>query len=162
MKGAPIERIVLYVEATESALTAARYAIVLARTYGAEIHAVYVVNEKLLEDLLRAKVFLEEEEVDLEQDLEADGQRYLDAVSRLAKEKEVAISSEILRGVVHREVVDKATQIGASLIIIGELGESVSRRDSFFDESEMILRLAKCPVLSVKGDEFVRSLYDSI
>jgi len=162
MKGGPIERIVLYVEASESSLTAARYAVVLAKTYGAEIHAVYVINEKLLEELLRAKVFLEEEEVDLEQDLEADGRRYLDAVSRLAKDKDVSISSEILRGVVHREVIDKATQVDASLIIIGELGESVSRRDSFFDESEMILRLARCPVLSVKGDDFVRSLYDSI
>jgi len=162
MKGGPIERIVLYVEASESSLTAARYAVVLAKTYGAEIHAVYVINEKLLEELLRAKVFLEEEEVDLEQDLEADGRRYLDAVSRLAKDKDVSISSEILRGVVHREVIDKATQVDASLIIIGELSESVSRRDSFFDESEMILRLARCPVLSVKGDDFVRSLYDSI
>ena len=162
MKGGPIERILLYVEASESSLTAARYAVVLAKTYGAEIHAVYVINEKLLEELLRAKVFLEEEEVDLEQDLEADGRRYLDAVSRLAKDKDVSISSEILRGVVHREVIDKATQVDASLIIIGELGESVSRRDSFFDESEMILRLARCPVLSVKGDDFVRSLYDSI
>ncbi len=162
MKGGPIEKVLLHVDATEAALTAARYAIVLAKTYGAEIHAVYVINEKLLEDLLRAKVFLEEEEVDLEHDLEADGQRYLDAVDRLAKAKEVTISGEILRGVVHREVIDRATQIGASLIVIGELEQTASRRDSFFDESEMILRLAKCPVLSVKGDDFVKSLYDSL
>lgn len=162
MKGGPIEKILLHVDATEAALTAARYAIVLAKTYGAQVHAVYVVNEKLLEDLLRAKVFVEEEEIDLEQDLEADGQRYLDQVDRLAKAKEVTISSEILRGIVHREVVDKATQIGASVIIIGELEKTGSRRDSFFDEGEMILRLAKCPVLSVKGDELVMSLYDSL
>ena len=66
MAVAPLEKILLYVDATEGALAAARYAIVLAKTYDAELHAVYVVNEKMLEELLRAKVFVEEEEVDLD------------------------------------------------------------------------------------------------
>jgi nucleotide-binding universal stress UspA family protein len=165
MSTSPFEKIVLYVDATEAALDAARYAVALARVYGAQLHAVYVVNEKMLEELLSAKVFLEEEEVDLEHDLEEDGKRYLAAVKRpvkrLAEDKEVTITSELLKGVVHREVVDKATQMGATLIIIGEIEEPMSRKDSFFDEGEMILRLAKCPVLTVKGDQLIRTLYDS-
>jgi nucleotide-binding universal stress UspA family protein len=161
MSSAPFESIVLYVDATEAALDAARYAVALSRAYGAKLHALYVVNEKMLEELLSAKVFVEEEEVDLEHDLEEDGKRYLAAVERLAEDKEVEITSELLKGVVHREVVDKATQMGASLIIIGEIEEPMSRRDSFFDEGEMILRLAKCPVLTVKGDQLIRTLYES-
>ena len=61
----------------------------------------------------------------------------------------------------HREVVDKATQLDAGLIIIGEIEEPMSRRDVYFDEGEMILRLAKCPVLTVKGGQIARSLYES-
>jgi nucleotide-binding universal stress UspA family protein len=161
MTGAPFEKIVLYVDASEAALDAARYAVALAKSYGAQLHAIYVVNDKMLEELLSAKVFVEEEEVDLERDLEEDGKRYLSAVERLAGDKDVDITSELLKGVVHREVIDKATQMGASLIIIGEIEEPMSRRDSFFDEGEMILRLAKCPVLTVKGDRLIRTLYDS-
>jgi nucleotide-binding universal stress UspA family protein len=161
MNGAPLENIILYVDASEAALDAARYAIALAKAYGAGLHAMYVVNEKILGELLSAKVFVEEEEVDLERDLEEDGKRYLSAVEKLAGQKDVSITTELVKGIVHREVVDKATQIRASLIIIGEIEEKMSRRDSFFDESEMILRLAKCPVLIVKGDRLVRSLYDS-
>jgi nucleotide-binding universal stress UspA family protein len=161
MSSAPFEKIVLYVDASEAALDAARYAVALAKSYGAHLHAVYVVNEKMLEELLRAKVFVEEEEVDLEHDLEEDGRRYLAAVERLASDKHVGITSDLLKGAVHREVIDKATHIGASLIIIGEIEEPMSRRDSFFDEGEMILRLAKCPVLTVKGDQLIRALYDS-
>jgi nucleotide-binding universal stress UspA family protein len=161
MRSAPFEKIVLYVDASEAALEAARYAVALAKSYGAQLHAIYVVNEKMLEELLSARVFVEEEEVDLEHDLEEDGRRYLSAIERLAGDKGVSITSELLKGVVHRQVVDKATQMGASLIIIGEIEEPVSRRDSFFDEGEMILRLAKCPVLTVKGDQLIRALYDS-
>jgi nucleotide-binding universal stress UspA family protein len=160
MSSAPFEKIVLYVDASEAALDAARYAVALAKSYGAQLHALYVVNEKMLEELLGAKVFVEEEEVDLEHDLEEDGRRYLSAVERLATDKGISVRTDLLKGVVHREVIDKATQLGASLIIIGEIEEPMSRKDSFFDEGEMILRLAKCPVLTVKGDQIVRALYD--
>ncbi len=160
MSSAPFEKIILYVDASEAALDAARYAVALAKSYGAQLHAIYVVNEKMLEELLSAKVFVEEEEVDLQHDLEEDGKRYLSAVERLATGKDVGITTELLKGIVHREIVDKATQLGASLIIIGEIEEPMSRRDAFFDEGEMILRLAKCPVLTVKGDRLVRDLYE--
>jgi nucleotide-binding universal stress UspA family protein len=160
MSSAPFEKIILYVDASEAALDAARYAVALAKSYGAQLHAIYVVNEKMLEELLSAKVFVEEEEVDLQHDLEEDGKRYLSAVERLAAGKDVGITTELLKGIVHREIVDKATQLGASVIIIGEIEEPMSRRDAFFDEGEMILRLAKCPVLTVKGDKLVRDLYE--
>jgi hypothetical protein len=88
--------------------------------------------------------------------------RTASAISRPSKgEKGVELATELAKGVVHREIVDKATQLGVSLIIIGEIEEPMSRRDAFFDEGEMILRLAKCPVLTVKNDDLVRSLYDS-
>ena len=161
MSGAPFAKIVLSVDATEAGLDAARYAIALAKAYRAQIHAVYVVNEKMLVELLSAKVFVEEEEIDLERDLEEDGRRYLSAVERLASAKDLLITTELLKGVVHRVVVDKATQLDASLIIIGEIEEPMSRRDVYFDEGEMILRLAKCPVLTVKGEQIARSLYDA-
>jgi nucleotide-binding universal stress UspA family protein len=162
MAVAPLGKILLYVDATEGALAAARYAIVLAKTYGAELHAVYVVNERMLEELLRAKVFVEEEEVDLERDLEEDARRYLAYVERLANEKDLEINTELLRGVVHREVVDKAAEVEAQLIVIGKIYEQLSRMDSYYDEAEEMLRRAKCPVLIVKGETIVDDLYESL
>jgi len=159
---APLGKILIAVDATETALAAARYAVAIASNYGAELHAVYVVNEKLLEELLRAKVFVEEEEVDLEIDLEEDGKRYLSFVEKLARDKNVSVTTELLKGIVHREIVDKATQIGATLIIIGDIEEPLSRKDAFYDEGEMILRRAGCPVLVVKGEGLVDDIYDTL
>jgi len=162
MAVAPLGKILLYVDATVAALVAARYAIALAKTYGSELHAVYVANEKLLEQLLRAKVFVEEEEFDIRRDLEENGTRYLSFVEKLASAKGVRITAELLKGVVHREVVEKAAQVGAGLIIIGEIEEPLSRRDFFYNEAEMILRRARCPVLIVKGETLIDTLYDSV
>ena len=64
----PFGSILLFVEANERAIDAARYAIALAKRHHAALHAVYVVNEKILEELFHAHVFLKEEGVDLERD----------------------------------------------------------------------------------------------
>jgi nucleotide-binding universal stress UspA family protein len=162
MAVAPLGKILLYIDATESARTAARYAIAIAKHYGAELHAVYVVNETMLEQLRHAQVFTQEEQVDLARELEEDGKRYLAFVEKLAREKSLSVTVELRKGIVHREVVDKAANIGACLIVMGEIEEPLSRRDSFYDEGEMILMKAKCPVLVVKGETMIDDFYDSI
>lgn len=159
---APLEKILLYVDASDTSISAARYAIALTKAYGAQMHAVYVVNENMLGELLHAKIFVEDEETDLRRDLEEDGRRYLQFVERLAKAKDLEICTQLRRGNVHAEVAKEAASVGASVIIIGELEEPLSRKDSFYNEVEMILWTAKCPVLVVKGETEAEELYDSI
>jgi nucleotide-binding universal stress UspA family protein len=159
---APWKKILLYVEANEKGLEAARYAIALAKRYESELHAVSVVNEKVLEELLRAKVFLKEEGLDIERDLEEDGKRYLAFVAKLAGQKSLQVTTHLLRGAVHREVLEKAKEVGASLLVIGEIGESLSRRDCTYNESERIVCTAECPVLVVKGRDFVNRFFESV
>ena len=151
----------VYVETNERGLEAARYAIAFAKRSGGELHAVAVINERILEELTRARVFLKEEGIDLKRDLEEDSRRYLALMERLAREKGVAVTTELLRGVVHREVLDKARDINASLIILGEIEESLSRKDITFNESERIVCDARCPVLIVKGRRLVKDFFDS-
>jgi len=158
----PLARILIYVEASETSISAARYAIALAKSYGVQIHAVYVINNKMLEELLRARVFIEDEETVLERDLEEDGWRYLKFVERLAGAKNVAITTRLRRGIVHVEVAEEAAAVNASLIVIGELEEHLSRRDPLYHEAETILWTAKCPVLVVKGETTAENFYNAI
>ena len=159
---APMQRILLHVEASESGVTAARYAIALAKTCGSQLDALYVMNVKILEQLLHAKVFLAEEGLDMQRDLEEDGRRYLQFVERLAVAKGQPITTDLRKGIVHTEVISKAEETKASLIVLSEFEEPLSRRDSFYDESEMILWTAKCPVLIVKGETVAEQLYDAL
>jgi nucleotide-binding universal stress UspA family protein len=48
MSSAPLEKIILYVDASESALDAARYATALAKAYGAQLQAPDTAHHVLL------------------------------------------------------------------------------------------------------------------
>ena len=78
--GKPIQRIMVYIDGSEQSITAAQYAICLASSCGAELIACYIVNTAAVEDLLRAKIFLRDEQMEYEHDMEADAERYLNYV----------------------------------------------------------------------------------
>ena len=158
----PIKKIMVYIDGTEQAVTAAQYAICLASFSGAELIAYYVVNTRAVEDLLRASIFLKEEKVEYEHDMEADAERYLNYVSDLATKKGVSLTKKHSRGSVHKEIVDAVNEEEVDLLVIGELSRIRSRRDEFYDETERAMRSAPCSVLVVKDEDKVWEMYQSL
>lgn len=158
----PIQRILLYVDGSEECITAAQYGIALAKATGAALHAIYVVNISMLQELTKAKIFVQIEQMDYEQDLEQDGKRYLHYIKEMAASKGLTVQSELVKGVVNKEVVQHIENIQADLLIMGELSAVISRSDSFHDESELIFRKAKCTVLVVKDAERVEQIFESL
>ena len=162
MTDGPIQKMLLYVDGSEECITAAQYAIALAKTTGAELRALYVVNVSVLEELVKARIFVKMEEMDYEQDLEQDGNRYLNYIAELARKKEISIHTELIKGVVNKAVIEKLTEWDIDLLVMGELDPILSRKDAYHDESELIFRKAKCPVLVVKDAHRVERLYDGM
>jgi len=158
----PVKKILLYVDGSEECIAAAQYGIVLAKSTGAELLALYVVNVSLLDELVKAKIFVKIEEMDYEHDLEQDGKRYLNYISELARTKGVEIKTELIKGVVNKEVVAKVDEWGVDLLVMGELEPVLSRTDTFHDEAELIFRKVKCTVLVVKDAGRVERIYNGI
>lgn len=158
----PIKRILLFVDGSEQCITAAQYGIVLARHTGAQLHALYVINASVLDELVKARIFIKIEEIDYLQDMERDGKRYLHYIARMAEEKDVQVSTELVKGVVNKEVIRKVKELGVDLLIMGELEPVLSRSDTFHDEAELIFRKAHCSVLVVKDPDQVESLFSSL
>jgi len=158
----PIKKIMVYVDGTEQSVTAAQYAICLASSSGAELIAHYVVNTRAVEDLLKARIFLKDEQVEYEHDMEADAERYLNYIDELATKKGVSITKKRSRGNVHKEIVDSVENDEVDLLIIGELSRIRSRRDEFFDEAERAMRSVSCSVLIVKDEDRVWEMYESL
>jgi nucleotide-binding universal stress UspA family protein len=152
----------VYVDGTEQSITAAQYAICLTRFVGAELTAFYVVNTKALEDLLKARIFLKEEQLEYERDLEEDAKRYLNHVRELARNKGMAIETVSTTGSVYQEIMKKIKEDDIDLLVIGELSRIRSRRDEFYDEAERAMRSVPCSVLIVKDEDRVWDLYDSL
>ena len=158
----PIRRIMVYVDGTEQSVTAAQYAICLASFSGAELVAYYVVNTRAMEDLLRARIFLKDEQAEYQQDMEADAERYLNHIGELAAQKGVSVTKKRSKGSVHKEIVSAVNDEEVDLLIIGELSRIRSRRDEFYDEAERAMRTAPCSVLIVKDEDKVWELYESL
>ena len=158
----PIKKIMVYVDGTEQSVTAAQYAICLASFSGAELIAYYVINTRAVEDLLKARIFLKDEQVEYEHDMEADAERYLNYINELAVKKGVSVSKKRSRGSVHKEIVDSIETDEVDLLVIGELSRIRSRRDEFFDETERAMRAVSCSVLIVKDEDRVWEMYESL
>ena len=158
----PIKKILVYINGTEESITAAQYALVLAAATGASLKVLYVVNTKALNDLVTARIFLKEEQMEYEHDLQADAERYLNHVKDLARTKGVPIETESAVGNVHQEIVNRVQEDEIDLLVIGELSHIRSRRDEFYDETERAMRVVPCSVFIVKDEERVWELYNSL
>ncbi len=158
----PIKKIMVYIDGTEQSITAAQYAICLASSSHAELIAHYVVNTRAMEDLLRARIFLKDEQVEYEHDMETDAERYLNHVNELAVQKGVTIVKRQSKGSVHKEIVKAVVDDEVDLLVIGELSRIRSRRDEFYDEAERAMRNVGCSVLIVKDEDRVWEMYQSL
>lgn len=158
----PLKKIMVYIDGTEESITAAQYAICLSRTANALLTAIYVVNTRALRDLVKSRIFLEAEQVEYQQDLEADADRYLNHIRQLARQKGVAIETLKTSGTVHTEIKNKINELEIDLLILGELSTIRSRRDEFYNESERAMRSVPCSVLIVKDEDRVWEMYESL
>ena len=158
----PIKKIMVYIDGTEESITAAQYAICLASFSGAELVAHYVINTRAMEDLLSARIFLEDEQMEYEHDMEADADRYLNYVEELASAKGLAVTKKLSSGSISKEIVDSIRSEAVDLLIVGELSHIRSRRDEFYDETERAMRSAPCSVCIVKDPDKVLEMYDSL
>lgn len=158
----PFERIMVYVDGSEESVTAAQYGVCLAKTTGAELYSIYVVNTRALDDLVKTRIFLQEEEEEYRMDLEADSERYLQHVEKMGQEKNVAVVSIKTGGNVHSEIKKNVKEHGIDLLLLGEISHVRSRRDEFYNESERAMRSVSCSVLIVKDPDRVWELYENL
>jgi len=154
--------ILVYIDGSDTCITAAQYAIFLARSLAKPLCAIYVVDTRILADLVKARIFVSSEATDYEYDLQQDGRRYLSYVQQLGRAKGVECDAEIITGEVNLEVVKKAKALDAEILVLNELEPHRSRRDSHFDEKERILRRVECTVVVAKDEERVARLYDGL
>jgi len=157
-----ISKIMVYIDGTETSITVAQYAICLASLSGAELTALFVINTKAMEDLLKARIFLQDEQRDYERDMQADAERYLNYVQELALKKNVQLLKKSSSGSVHEEILEGIKKGRIDLLVVGELSRIRSRRDEIFDEIERALRTAPCSVLVVKDEDRVYRMYESL
>ncbi|WP_319560783.1 universal stress protein [Marispirochaeta sp.] len=157
-----ISRVLVYIDGTEESVTAAEYAVCLARSSGAYLCALYVVNTRALQDLLRARIFIESEEQEYAKDLEADAERYLNHVAELASAKDLPLERRKVEGSVLTEIKKAVRELKIDTLVIGALSRVQSRRDELYNEVERAVRSVDCTVIIAKDEDRIWSLYEEL
>ena len=142
--------IVVAVSGSDASILASKYAIVLAKLYHCRLSAVYVIDTATIRQLTLSKIFIQEESLEYEKSLEANGERYLSFVEELARAKGVKIEREMRRGAVYTEILSAADERKADLIVLGGWEKDRSARDIITHAHREIMISAKCSVLLVK------------
>ena len=145
-----ISNIVTAVTGSDASILAAKYAIVMAKTYHCRLIMVYVVDTATIKQLTLSKIFVQDESIEYEKSLEANGRRYLTFMEDLAQAKGVKIEKEIRKGSVCMEILTAADEYKADLIIMGGWEKDRNARDIIGNAHREIMIGAKCSVLLVK------------
>ncbi len=157
-----IKNIMVCVAAEGISLITVKYAIYLANIFQARLSAMYVVNERLLHELLKSRVLVDVEAHSYEKDLEEQGSRFLERIKSMSQKKGVACDVFILKGIIHEEIIKQANALNSDMLVMGELKEVLSLKETFYDEGERIFREAPCPVVVVKNASLVEKLYNEL
>ena len=142
--------IVVAITGSDASILAAKYAIVMAKHYHCRLSAVYVVDTATIRQLTLHKIFVQEESLEYEKSLQANGERYLSFVEELARAKGIKIERELRRGAVYTEVLAVADEKKADLIVLGGWEKDRNPRDIFSHSQREIMINAKCSVILAK------------
>lgn len=150
------QNILVLVKGGEASIEAAQYATVMSKLYRSKVHALYVVDTATIKTLALNKIFIAEESVEYERNMEETGTRYLAHVKEIGAVKSVNIAISLKKGSVLDEVCNyiEENKIDALLVGAGEGKENDIFERSFYS----MLSHVKCSVLMVK-DPLIKTIY---
>lgn len=157
----PVQKVLVYVDGTEESITAAQYAILLCQSSKSHLEALYVVNTRALNDLVKTRIFLREEQEEYQRDIEMDADKYLEHVRELGKQRGINVVTTKANGSVHQEIKRLVNEHDIDLLVLGQISQIKSRRDEFYNEAERAMRSVDCSVLIVKDEERVWDLFEA-
>jgi len=157
-----VKQIIVPLAGGPGSIITAKYAIYLAKLLQAKLTAVYVIDENAIQELLKSRIFVEIEAREYEIDMEQQSRLFMQRVKALAENKKVEFESLILKGEVHTEVANRAKELGADLLVMGDLKEVLSWKEASYSEGERIFRESPCPVVIVKNSQEAERLYKEL
>lgn len=135
------DHVLVPTDGSEAAERAADHAIRIAERYGADVHAVYVVNTDVYEfgDAPRSVVGL----------LKEGGGGAVEAVAAAARERGLPVTTDVVRGVPHEEIRSYAAGVDADLIAVGTRGRAAGDDPILGSTTARVIARSDVPVLTV-------------
>ena len=136
------DRVLIPTDGSDAATRASEHALRVAERYGADVRVVYVVdtNTYSMQDSPRSIVGL----------LKEGGQQAVEAIAADARERNLPVSTAILRGIPDEAILQYADGAGTDLIAMGTRGKSAGNERVLGSTTARIVRRSSTPVLTVR------------
>ncbi|MCX5683341.1 MAG: universal stress protein [Planctomycetota bacterium] len=146
-KSSLVNHILVLVDGTEASFHAADRAIDLARSIGARLTALAVIDRDTLHHLLSAKILVDVELSEFEKELESSARRHLDVVRQKAQEHHIEVDEVLATGNVGEIVPKEVHARGVDLICMGGFHSTRVSRDLLARQRQQVIDRAACAVL---------------
>jgi nucleotide-binding universal stress UspA family protein len=148
-----IHRILVPVDFSEHSQRALDEAVGLAKKFGAEIHLLHCYQLYPVGAVPPYDVVMPE---DLERTIREGARKLLAEWGRKAADRGVSVTEHLAVGPPSSSIAELAERLGVDLIVIGTRGLTGLKHVLLGSVAERTIRIAPCPVLSVKHPEVDR------
>ena len=139
----PFEKILTAIDFSESSDFAFEYALTLARQFQAELTVMHVINEP---GFYVPHISFEQ----LEKEIEEGAEKMMEKFCQTKMGGFTTYTTIVVAGIPYEEILRKAEETGASLIVLGTHGRTGIDHLIFGSTAERVVRSAACPVLTIR------------
>lgn len=139
-----IGKILVPTDGSEPAVAATEYAVIMAKTFGARVKAIYV--DTGLEALEYPEEIMSE---DVYEGVHA-SVKGLVVAATMCERNGVECEVEIVKGGVAKRIVATAEEWGADLVVVGDTGRTGLKRIALGSVAEAVVKASDAPVMVVK------------
>jgi nucleotide-binding universal stress UspA family protein len=145
-----VSHILVLVDGTESSFHAADWAIDLARSLGARLTAMAVIDSETLHELLSVKILVDAELGEFEKELQGSAARHLSIVRQRALDHRITIEEAMVAGNVGEVVPKEVLARSVDLVVLGTFECHRVEHDLLARQRQQVVDRAACPVLVVR------------
>jgi nucleotide-binding universal stress UspA family protein len=143
----PFQKILIAVDFSENSNYAFDYALTLAKQFDAELTVMHVINEPIdLRGFYVPHISFEQ----LEKEIEAGAAGMMEKFCQERMGDYRNYLTCLVNGIPYEEIIRKAKEIDASLIVLGTHGRTGLDHIIFGSTAERVVRSSSCPVLSIR------------
>jgi nucleotide-binding universal stress UspA family protein len=146
----PIRRILYATDYSKASARALDEAVNLAKQNNAELLVVHVIEPvgqyAIGEEFGGAELYMK-----LEDAAKEDAQRSMQKLMRKLQQTNVKVTSLLLKGIAHDQIVKAAKNRRADMIVIGTHGRTGLSKLFMGSVAGKVVSLARCPVVTVRG-----------
>ena len=143
----PFENILTAIDFSECSDHAFEYALTLATQFQAELTLIHVINEPVdLRGFYVPHISFEQ----LEKEIEEGAEKMMMTFCQEKLAGYTNYKTAIVTGIPYEEIIRKAEETAASLIILGTHGRTGIDHLIFGSTAERVVRSAACPVLTIR------------